>query len=176
MLHPSYVQVTYKKLISGSDISTETPTETATETTAPTVAPTVVPTAAPTQTVVPTTTIQPDDADCIKVIAEYNKDGSLKSVKTEKAKKSQATAAVKDGNILTTYWETLENMKPVISDNKPSESDTPTAAPIDEVNVDFTTMSEVPVYSKANSQGFTEQSDAIMPSEYIKKLRIRLRL
>ncbi len=35
-----------------------------------------------------------------------------------------------------------------------------------EYNIDFTAMTEVPVYSEASGQGFVETSDAIMPSGY----------
>ncbi|MGN1116161.1 MAG: S-layer homology domain-containing protein, partial [Candidatus Ornithomonoglobus sp.] len=52
---------------------------------------------------------------------------------------------------------------------EPTETPTPgpTAPPIEgEINVDFTAMTKVPVYSAANGQGFTDRSDAIMPDAY----------
>ena len=53
---------------------------------------------------------------------------------------------------------------------------TPTTKPVmtpvpsgDEIEVNFTDMKEVPVYSAETGRGFTDHSDAIMPEQYIRK-------
>lgn len=53
---------------------------------------------------------------CVKIEAEYDDNGALVNLKTTPAKVSEAQKAERSKNSLVTYWYSLENMRPVISE------------------------------------------------------------
>ena len=74
----------------------EQPSEEATATPQPTEAPTPKP-----------------EKKCVKITAEYNEDGSLKSVKTEEINVSDIEETENTDTLKVMYWESLESMKSV---------------------------------------------------------------
>ena len=51
---------------------------------------------------------------CVKIVAEYDDGGALINVTSTPTLETNATAAVKEGNTLTTYWYSFESMEPVV--------------------------------------------------------------
>ena len=86
-------------------IPTGTPKPTATPTTTPTTTPTASPTATP--------TAEPDNTKCVKITAEYNADGSLKSVTIVNTTVKEAGTPVLTGLNRVYIWKTLNGMEPV---------------------------------------------------------------
>ena len=86
-------------------IPTGTPKPTATPTTTPTTTPTASPTATP--------TAEPDNTKCVKITAEYNADGSLKSVTIVNTTVKDAGTPVLTGLNRVYIWKTLNGMEPV---------------------------------------------------------------
>ena len=53
---------------------------------------------------------------CVKIEAEYDDNGALVNLTTTPSKVSEAQKTVRSKNSLITYWYSLENMRPVISE------------------------------------------------------------
>lgn len=62
-------------------------------------------------------------------------------------------------------WDGTNNIIP-LSNIKTVDS----SEPVSEVTIDFTKLSEVPVYNKDNGQGFVDKSHTIMPESYMRQV------
>lgn len=69
----------------------------------------------------------PTPETCVKITATYNDDNTLLDVKIDEVDKSIATpGAVREGNTLVTYWESLDSMKPVTANAETPTEPAPT--------------------------------------------------
>lgn len=81
----------------------------------------------------PVETEQPDMRKCIKIIAEYEPDGTLKDLSTESISVTDIVPEENTADRKVFYWKSFESMEPVLFDTgateAPQESSQPTAAP-----------------------------------------------
>lgn len=141
------------------DDSTETPEPDAT--TAPGV------TAEPDATKAPDATTAPSDDKCVKLTASYNEDGTLAGVTITEVPASEATAAVREGNVLTAYWDSLSGMKPVTVSDTPGEDATNPPAVSDEPINGVTPEKTIQVGS-----GIKLSADDLAQAEYKETIEI----
>ncbi|MGN1116516.1 MAG: hypothetical protein ACI4TH_08110, partial [Candidatus Ornithomonoglobus sp.] len=152
-----------------TDAPTDKPTPTPTDAPTPTIPATDAPTDAPTPTIPatdePSGTAQPSGEKCIKLVAEYNNDGTLKGVTITEVPAEEATAAVTEGNTKTMYWDSIDGMKPVAAKEAPEQAtDAPTDAPTPTIPATDEPEQATDVPEKATEQP-TEQATETVPEE-----------
>ncbi len=59
----------------------------------------------------------PSDEECVKITVDYNPNGTLKNIKTEKIKKSEITPIENTAEHKVFYWNSLSDMTPVTVNN-----------------------------------------------------------